>query len=148
MSLSAKQAADAVGMTKQGIIKSIKEGKISGAKDQNGHWLIDPAELFRVYPSCSEVDSQPSDSSSLQFTNEVDSSLLLKNRELELKLEAAHKQIESLKEDKEDYKNRLNVESEERRKLTMVLTDMRTKGENERKSESPRKKLFGFIPWD
>ena len=49
MSLSAKQAAEQVGLSKQGIIKAIKQGKLSAAKDDNGEWQIDPAELFRVY---------------------------------------------------------------------------------------------------
>jgi hypothetical protein len=51
MKLSAKEAAEAVGMTRQGIIKSIKTGKISASKNENGEWQIEPSELFRVYNS-------------------------------------------------------------------------------------------------
>ena len=49
MSVSAKQAAEQVGLSKQGVIKAIKQGKLSATKDDNGEWQIDPAELFRVY---------------------------------------------------------------------------------------------------
>src|SRR4051812_30059456 len=49
--LTAKQAADQVGRTKAGILKAIKSGRLSAAKGNNGEWLIDPAELFRVYRS-------------------------------------------------------------------------------------------------
>ena len=47
---SLKQAADAVGRGKPAILKAIKSGRISAKKDDNGQWLIDPAELHRVYP--------------------------------------------------------------------------------------------------
>jgi hypothetical protein len=49
--LTAKQAADRVGRTKTGILKAIKSGRLSAAKGANGEWIIDPAELFRVYQS-------------------------------------------------------------------------------------------------
>lgn len=45
-----KQAADAVGRGKPALLKAIKNGRISATKDDNGQWLIDPAELHRVYP--------------------------------------------------------------------------------------------------
>jgi hypothetical protein len=127
MSLSAKEAAEAVGITKQGIIKSIKEGKISAKKKENGQWEIEPSELFRVYQPVNLVDGEQIEKSSLSFTHEVDASLRLKNMELQIKLEAAEKEIYGLKADKEDYKNRLDGEAEERRKLTMILSDMRDK---------------------
>jgi len=42
-------AAAAVGRNKTAILRAIKAGKISGAKDENGEWQIDPAELHRIY---------------------------------------------------------------------------------------------------
>lgn len=56
MGLSAKEAAQAVGISKQGIIKSITRGRISAVKNKNGEWEIDPAELFRVYDIVKSVD--------------------------------------------------------------------------------------------
>lgn len=47
--LSAKQAAEATGVSKQAIIKAITRGTISGTKDVHGAWTVDPAELFRHY---------------------------------------------------------------------------------------------------
>jgi hypothetical protein len=32
------------------ILRAIKSGKISGAKDEHGEWHIEPVELHRVYP--------------------------------------------------------------------------------------------------
>lgn len=50
MPLTLKQAADETGLSKQGLLKAIKNGKISASKSENGQWKIEPVELFRVYP--------------------------------------------------------------------------------------------------
>ena len=57
-------AAAAVGRNKTAILRAIKAGKISVAKDENGEWQIDPAELHRIYPplrsaSMRDNDMQP-----------------------------------------------------------------------------------------
>ena len=51
--ISAKEAAERTGMSKAGIVKALRTGKVSGTKNQNGEWEIDPVELFRVYPPLS-----------------------------------------------------------------------------------------------
>jgi hypothetical protein len=56
MGLTAREAGERVGKTRQAIIKAIRKGTISAAKDESGEWRIDPAELFRVYPPVSQVD--------------------------------------------------------------------------------------------
>ena len=89
MGLSAKQAADAVGMTKQGIIKSIRNGRLSAIKDDKGQWKIDPAELFRVYEAPKTVDPTPEATSSRRHTPQNTPDLHLINTELRVKLEAA-----------------------------------------------------------
>ena len=43
------EAAKLVGMTRNGIVKAITTGKVSGTKNVHGRWEIDPAELTRVY---------------------------------------------------------------------------------------------------
>ena len=43
------QASEATGKAKSTILKSIKAGRISAAKDDTGNWSIDPSELHRVY---------------------------------------------------------------------------------------------------
>jgi len=45
------EAATATGTNKTTILRAIKSGKISGAKDEHGEWHIEPAELHRVYPA-------------------------------------------------------------------------------------------------
>jgi hypothetical protein len=48
-------AAKATGLNKSTILKALRSGKISGAKDEHGQWCLDPAELHRVYPPHSEA---------------------------------------------------------------------------------------------
>jgi hypothetical protein len=43
-------AARATGLNKTTILKAIRSGKVTGVKDENGQWCIEPCELHRVYP--------------------------------------------------------------------------------------------------
>ena len=54
-------AAAAVGRNKTAILRAIKAGKISVAKDENGEWLIDPVELHRIYPPLRSASMQGND---------------------------------------------------------------------------------------
>jgi hypothetical protein len=47
-------AAAATGLSKTTIFRAIKSGKISGNRDVNGQWEVEPAELHRVYPPYAE----------------------------------------------------------------------------------------------
>lgn len=47
--LTVSEAAEEVGLTRAGLHKAIKEGRISATKNAKGQWQVDPAELFRVY---------------------------------------------------------------------------------------------------
>lgn len=49
MEMTLAEAATAVNMTKPGLLKAIKDGRLSAEKDVNGIWKLDSAELFRVY---------------------------------------------------------------------------------------------------
>ena len=66
MSLSAKEAAELVGMSKPGIVKAIKCGKLSAEKDIHGEWRVEPVELFRVYEPVGNSTHQPQPQSLLQ----------------------------------------------------------------------------------
>ena len=49
-------AAKATGKSKPTIHRAIKSGKISAEKDANGDWIIQPAELHRVFLPVTERD--------------------------------------------------------------------------------------------
>jgi len=50
MSYTLAAAAAACGVNKSTVLRAIKAGKISGTKDEQGEWHVEPAELHRVYP--------------------------------------------------------------------------------------------------
>jgi hypothetical protein len=118
MTLSAKEAAEQVGMTKQGIIKAIRQGKISAEKDLNGEWRIEPVELFRVYTPVHSNGHQPAETSFQENTAEDTGSLQVELRLLRERLADKDDVIE-------DLRRRLDAEAEERRKLTLMLTELR-----------------------
>ena len=56
MALTAREAGERVGKTRQAIIKAIRKGTLSAEKDAAGEWRIEPAELFWVYQAVPAVD--------------------------------------------------------------------------------------------
>ena len=113
------QAAKAVGKGKTTILKAIKSGRISAKKENNGQWAIDPSELYRVYQPVNE-NSSPTDE---KERTDTPSELI----ELRVQVQALNEQNSLLKDERDDLRQRLDNESEERRKLTLMLTDQREK---------------------
>lgn len=50
MGLTIRQAAAKSGKSRSTIHRSLGNGKLSGRKDKDGTWDIDPSELARVFP--------------------------------------------------------------------------------------------------
>jgi uncharacterized protein YbjQ (UPF0145 family) len=53
MPLNLAEAAQACGVNRSTILRAIKGGRISGARDQAGAWTVEPVELRRVFPPTS-----------------------------------------------------------------------------------------------
>lgn len=107
------EAAKATGVTKSGLAKAIKAGRVSATKNENGSYAIDPAELHRVFPPV--VDDQPT-AESVQL--DTPSRLV----ELAAKIEALREQLSREREWSRELSRRLDEEAAERRKLTALLT--------------------------
>ena len=114
MAYTLGEAAKATGLTKSGISKAIKSGRITALRDDLGRYHIDPAELHRIYPPLT-VDSQPIGESVREDTQG-------KLAELTAKLEAAQEQLSREREWSRELSRRLDEEATERRKLTALLT--------------------------
>ncbi len=83
MKFSLGQAARETGLDKSTLSRAIKSGRLSAQrKNGNSGYEIDPAELFRVFPPVpkAQASSPPVD---------APADVLLENRELRIKLEAA-----------------------------------------------------------
>jgi len=114
MSYTLGEAARATGKAKPTIARAIQAGRISASRSDDGSWVIDPAELHRVYPPARQMNGPM-----LQdLPGEPASSLadLLVERD-----RLVAEQQETIR----DLRSRLDAEAEERRRLTAILTDDR-----------------------
>jgi hypothetical protein len=112
--LTLTEAAKAVGMSRAGLFKAVKRGNVSASKDDNGHYLIDPAELFRVYQPVNVVDVSSKQKETEKLTVEAP--------ELTAKIEAMAALLDQVKSERDYLRNQLDKETEERRRLTNLLT--------------------------
>lgn len=135
---SLKAAAEAAGVGKPAILKSIKKGRVSAKKNAKGQWEIDPAELHRVYPPVSGTGSG-NGSGERQETVEGTRETPQGNSILEREIELLRERLADKDNVIDDLRRRLDQEAEERRRLTLMLTDQR-----ERKRE-PRPKRGGLF---
>lgn len=111
MRLTAREAGERVGKTRQAIIKAIRKGTISAEKDESGEWRIDPAELFRVYPP-TQPQTHPVDDTKPATDGAGDTAGL--QREITLLRE----RIEDLVEDRDRWR-------EQAEQALRLLTDQR-----------------------
>jgi hypothetical protein len=116
MKFSLGQATKETGLDKSTISRAIKSGRLSAQrKDGSGGYEIDPAELFRVFPPASKEQAP------LSMPTDASTDVLLENRGLRIKLETAEARIRDKDEEVYDLRRCLDLEGEERRKLTMML---------------------------
>lgn len=99
MKYTAGQAAKATGVATSTITNALKNGKISGEKDENGAWRIDPAELHRVYPPVASKASAKE-----QIERGATPEKEAENRGLERLVETLQEQIADLRGDRDHWR--------------------------------------------
>ena len=57
--LPVAEAAELVGKSRPALMKAIRKGRISATRDVFGRWMVDPAELTRVYTPVKPATSNP-----------------------------------------------------------------------------------------
>ena len=121
MAYTLTQAAAAAERNRSSILRAIKSGKLSATRDEaTGGWLIEPAELHRIYPVADAPGAAPADALSRN------GDALAEIRELRARLEATERHLADKDGQIGDLRRRLDIADEERRRLTMVLADLRT----------------------
>ncbi len=126
MAISAKEAAEKVGMSKNAIFKAIKSGKLSAEKDIHGEWKIQPAELFRVYEPVNDSSRTTPQPSSREETAQATVSLQRENELLREVVADLRARLDAEAEERRRLSLRLEVETEERLKLAVKLTEERS----------------------
>lgn len=138
--LSLNKAAKEAGIAKSTLLEAIRNNRMSAPKNEKGHYEIDPAELFRVFPKTSSTEqAEPkptpleiqSGTSGLQvevkmLREQIDGTNLEREREREL----MSGQID-------DLRNQLERQSADHRQALAVLTDQREKA-----PEQPKRGLW------
>ena len=117
MYLSLGQAAKETGKSKSVISKALHSGRLSGKRNDKGEREIDPAELFRVFAKQNDLERKKE-----QFRTPENPA---QNALLEQEIRHLHEQLDRERELNRDLNRRLDAENEERRKLTLLLTDQR-----------------------
>jgi hypothetical protein len=123
MAYTLGQAAKASGRSKATIHRAVKAGRLSATRSESGGWLIDPAELHRVYPpSVSGNGSRdgPRDDTQPLVNGE---GRLAERDAVSLLRERIAEQAETIR----DLRTRLDLADqrlgEERRQMLAILTD-------------------------
>lgn len=115
------QAAKEAGCSKATISRAIKNGKLSADRRDDNSYAIDPSELQRWIDSNGHRNSKMKQIATPDETAETPS----QNNGLQAEVEGLRAQVDLLKSERDDLRGRLDAESEERRKLTAMLTDQR-----------------------
>jgi hypothetical protein len=134
MTLSANQASKEAGKTKKTILDAIKSKRMIASKNDKGHWVIDPAELFRVFPKTSVTP--PSNTATIPHVENHENRI--KIAELEAEVKALKREVERTDIERERERENLSQHIEDMRKAMAQLTDQRT-GQGGRR-------WFGLLP--
>lgn len=113
MLLPLSECARLTGLSRSALLKAISRGRVSAAKDEkNGQWVIDSAELSRVYPIESEPVSPLPPNDTLSAVHEE-------------QLRSADGLIAALKDERDYLRRRLDEESATIGRLTTLLETTR-----------------------
>lgn len=115
MHLSLGQAAKETGKSKSVISNALHSGRLSGKRNDKGGWEIDPSELFRVFTKQNAKEPEKEQNGTPENP--------IQNILLEQEIRHLREQLDRERELNRDLIRRLDAENEERRKLTMLLTD-------------------------
>jgi len=120
MKLSLNAAAKHYKVSKSTLSEALNNGRLSAKKDSRGRWQIDPSEMDRVFPLNSTERTK--DRNPNAYSNTENHTEIIR---LKAELDAEKRLRERAEGEVSDLRDRLDGETEERRKLTAMLTDQR-----------------------
>lgn len=137
--LSANRAAKEAGVAKKTLLEALTSGRMSAGKNDKGHWEIDPAELFRVFPKTSGAGESGTVPHPPKKTSE-NNDLLIEVATLREQLKSAEKEKDYLSEKIEDLKARAERAEDKEDELRRLLP-----APPPRQSETPSRRFFGLL---
>ena len=144
--LSLNKAAKEACVAKSTLLEALKTGRLSGSKNEKGHWDIDTSELFRVFPKTgSENSIEPIPTGGVVPVRTVNSDAL------EVEVQMLREQVTRLDAERERerlqltdqidvLKSQFERQSSDHRQALAILTDQRHK-----ESEAPKRGLWAKI---
>ena len=133
--LTLGEAARAVGKSKATLSKAVQTGRLSVHERTEAGFRIAASELFRAFPPNApsvQVNGSP-EQTLIPHVNSPNSAL---EREIELLREERTRERYQLEAVIADLRRRLDLADEERHRLTLMLTDQRSKPEPSAMSEA------------
>ena len=133
--LSMSEAAEMVGLTRPTFYRKVEELGISIAED-NGKKRVDVSELIRVFGTDVKIHKERKEEVSKTSNNastdkksrtEEDEDIRVKLAVLESELERERKLREEIKDEVEYFKEQVALEKEEKKKITLLIEDLRPK---------------------
>ena len=119
-------AAKATGKSKPTIHRAIKSGKISAEKDVNGDWIIQPAELHRVFPPVTGHGVTSNSKDVTHVTGNVTGIIELQSK-LDVLLQRVTVKDEQLRMQEEQIRDAREDRDQWRKQATYLLEDKREK---------------------
>ena len=113
------QAAKEAGCSKATISRAIKNGKLSASRLEDNTYQINPAELQRWIDSNGHRNSKMKQIATPDKTPETP----IGNSALQAEADGLRAQVELLKSERDDLRDRLDREAEERRQITTRLLE-------------------------
>ena len=132
MPLSLAEAAAATGTNRTTILRAIKAGKVSASRDAHGAWVVEPAELHRVYPP---VDARtPGDRTATPYRAQIAAAAQI--AALRETADLMRAQLEDVRKDRDHWRDQAQA-------ATRQLADARTSATPEPAPRRWWKRLVG-----
>ena len=135
------QAAELTGKHRSTIIRAIEHGRLSATRDELGHYLIDPAELERVYGTLRNPDERDASRDDAEEHDATPAHVAVLTREVELLREMLERERKMYERDRQAWEEERSFSRDIMEKQTDQLKLITDQREQERHSPS----LFGWF---
>lgn len=126
MAYSLAAAAAATGLNKTTVLRAIKAGRITGTRDDFGQWLVEPAELHRVYPPVeSSAAPSPKIAAAPQYAPPAAAALEEQIKGLRDTADLLRAQLDDVKADRDDVRKDRDHWRDQAQAITRQLADHR-----------------------